>query len=62
MILKLEPALTNPYCNNEPGTQIIYVRVIITLAPGCPSLTTLTLQVNPLPLPNPVIPITTCVM
>jgi gliding motility-associated-like protein len=48
-------ALPMAYCNIEPFSQTLYVRAYFTGSPACFSTTTLQLQVNPLPLANPVI-------
>ncbi|HEY0047194.1 MAG TPA: hypothetical protein VGB44_10825, partial [Flavobacterium sp.] len=43
------------YCNIVGGIQVIHVRAFNPAAPQCASFTTLTIQVNPVPVPNPVI-------
>ena len=48
------PIITATYCNIVAGTQTIYVSV--SSASHCTSYTTLVLIVNPVPVPNPVIP------
>jgi len=45
--------LASPYCNINPGTQILYVRVHNVSSPSCYSTTTLQLVVNPVPVPKP---------
>jgi gliding motility-associated-like protein len=44
------------YCNIVMDTQTLYVRVFDPAAPGCYTNETLTLYVDPVPVPNPVIP------
>ncbi len=44
-----------PYCNIDAGSQTVYIRVHYAGSPDCASFTQLTLVVNPVPVPNPVI-------
>jgi gliding motility-associated-like protein len=45
----------NDFSNIDPGGQTIHVRVVQGAATGCPSLTTLQLNVNRVPVPNTLI-------
>src|SRR5690606_15853851 len=51
----VQTQLPYDYCNILQGLQTIYVRVAHVDAPQCAAFTTLLLQVNPRPMPNPVI-------
>src|SRR5690606_19739253 len=46
-------AVSSPYCNIDPGMQLLYVRVAHQAAPQCASFTTLTLIINQNPTVNP---------
>jgi valyl-tRNA synthetase len=56
-VAAINPLAAAPYRNLLfPGTHILYVRVVDTVANACPSFGTLTLIVNPLPIPTLLIP------